>query len=768
MKSDKNVKKAFHSRLFLGWFLSYLLILVLPLAFFTAIFGNFVQKANQDIYDSREATLWQFSQIFDQRLKDVENLAVNVSVLSEVNAIKRTGSEITNQDVYKFYLLQQKLKLLRSNQSFIQAIYLYIGQSRTLLSEGYLYQTTESTDTINSEELKLIRDYSKALSDYPSRHYQLDTRTNRFGITSTFLTYIFPVSSETAGSGDAIFIVINTDALQNILTSSLHNADGGFYLVNQDNVLPLNHNITYPASLTYDEITGGGVVRTKTDTGTNMMALSIAASENPTSWSYVYVFESDLIDGSMRTYVFLYIICIVFSLLIGNLLSYYFSKRNYHPVQMLEELFRPEAKRKSAEYESKKDGEIGSIILQIRSLQEFSSQAEARLAKQEIQLKQAILAQALRGEISAEQQESELIANGFVFDDDRFCVLLFDCVDCTESMSDREKYIAQIKEAKMPEGSDFVFIRLSCSRFAVLLIFESQNQLDQKAIHLYVGEIADAFNRKYPRTLFGCSLLHDDLQSLATAYHEAEQTLEYGHSASSGSIFYEEKNFTFHFDQIEELYRIGAIFVSEMRAQNPEASSQALDRLITFCCSPNVSCARFACGYLGNLLIVVMAEAATHTKEESPAWMSLSHQVIDAKNAVQLRSAARQILADIYGSPQSSCNRGDFLIERVKNYIDQHYSDMNLSVTMIADNNDVSASYLAQVFKKKTGHSTADYIHMTRLKNAKLLLKSNRVKDVAAMVGYQDVRSLIRVFKKYEKITPAQFRDDAPEEPAQL
>ena len=102
MKSDKNVKKAFHSRLFLGWFLSYLLILVLPLAFFTAIFGNFVQKANQDIYDSREAALWQFSQIFDQRLKDVENLAVNVSVLSEVNAIKRTGSEITNQDVYKF------------------------------------------------------------------------------------------------------------------------------------------------------------------------------------------------------------------------------------------------------------------------------------------------------------------------------------------------------------------------------------------------------------------------------------------------------------------------------------------------------------------------------------------------------------------------------------------------------------------------------------------------------------------------------------------
>ena len=52
--------------------------------------------------------------------------------------------------------------------------------------------------------------------------------------------------------------------------------------------------------------------------------------------------------------------------------------------------------------------------------------------------------------------------------------------------------------------------------------------------------------------------------------------------------------------------------------------------------------------------------------------------------------------------------------------------------------------------RKKTGHSTANSIHMTRLKNAKRLLKDNRVKNVAEMVGYQDVRSLIRVFKKYE------------------
>lgn len=87
-------------------------------------FGNFARRARQDVCESRETALWQFSRIFEQRLGDVENLAI--SKLSKVNAVRRVGREVTGMDVYKIYLLQRSMHAIRMQQSFIQSIYIYL------------------------------------------------------------------------------------------------------------------------------------------------------------------------------------------------------------------------------------------------------------------------------------------------------------------------------------------------------------------------------------------------------------------------------------------------------------------------------------------------------------------------------------------------------------------------------------------------------------------------------------------------------------------
>ena len=124
MKLVSCCRKAFRSRLFLSWFCSYLLILVLPFTFFSGLFGNFARRARQDVYESRETALWQFFRIFEQRLGDVENLAI--SKLSKVNAVRRVGREVTGMDIYKIYLLQRSMHAIRMQQSFIQSIYIYL------------------------------------------------------------------------------------------------------------------------------------------------------------------------------------------------------------------------------------------------------------------------------------------------------------------------------------------------------------------------------------------------------------------------------------------------------------------------------------------------------------------------------------------------------------------------------------------------------------------------------------------------------------------
>lgn len=88
------------------------------------LFGNFARRARQNVCESRETALWQFSRIFEQRLGDVENLAI--SKLSEVNAVRRVGREVTGMDIYKIYLLQRSMHAIRMQQSFIQSIYIYL------------------------------------------------------------------------------------------------------------------------------------------------------------------------------------------------------------------------------------------------------------------------------------------------------------------------------------------------------------------------------------------------------------------------------------------------------------------------------------------------------------------------------------------------------------------------------------------------------------------------------------------------------------------
>lgn len=54
-----------------------------------------------------------------------------------------------------------------------------------------------------------------------------------------------------------------------------------------------------------------------------------------------------------------------------------------------------------------------------------------------------------------------------------------------------------------------------------------------------------------------------------------------------------------------------------------------------------------------------------------------------------------------------------------------------------------------------------EYIHITRLRKATDLLSSSNlsIKEIANEVGFQDEKYFMRVFKKYKKMTPSEFRN---------
>ena len=96
----------------------------------------------------------------------------------------------------------------------------------------------------------------------------------------------------------------------------------------------------------------------------------------------------------------------------------------------------------------------------------------------------------------------------------------------------------------------------------------------------------------------------------------------------------------------------------------------------------------------------------------------------------------------------------------MKEYIQVHLSDTNLSVTSIADYLGLNAVYVGRTFKKLNNIQLNDYIHQLRLENALKLMRGNMtLKEIAKAVGYDSVIRFRMACKRYMGKTPSELRD---------
>lgn len=113
-------------------------------------------------------------------------------------------------------------------------------------------------------------------------------------------------------------------------------------------------------------------------------------------------------------------------------------------------------------------------------------------------------------------------------------------------------------------------------------------------------------------------------------------------------------------------------------------------------------------------------------------------------------------------SEQEEISENNCSIEKVKNGIQENLLDVNLSVASLAELLNITPSYLSRFFKRNTGMGVLEYIHECRIEKAKEIMSENpeaKAKEVAEKVGFANLATFIRVFKKKEGITPGQFRD---------
>ncbi|MBR5140293.1 MAG: helix-turn-helix transcriptional regulator [Clostridia bacterium] len=102
------------------------------------------------------------------------------------------------------------------------------------------------------------------------------------------------------------------------------------------------------------------------------------------------------------------------------------------------------------------------------------------------------------------------------------------------------------------------------------------------------------------------------------------------------------------------------------------------------------------------------------------------------------------------------------IVQKVIITIDADLS-ADLSLSSLAESQNVSAGYLCTLFRKETGKTLIEYIREKRIQHARHLLATThlQIQTVALNCGIVDVQYFSKTFKKLVGKTPKEFREDA-------
>lgn len=100
------------------------------------------------------------------------------------------------------------------------------------------------------------------------------------------------------------------------------------------------------------------------------------------------------------------------------------------------------------------------------------------------------------------------------------------------------------------------------------------------------------------------------------------------------------------------------------------------------------------------------------------------------------------------------------VMEQIRNYLEEHYMESDLSLSEVAEIFYLNPSYLSRAFRKKNGVTLVEYLNNIRLEHACNYLQTDGLKvyQIAERVGIPNPDYFGRCFRKYTGMTANEYR----------
>lgn len=149
------------------------------------------------------------------------------------------------------------------------------------------------------------------------------------------------------------------------------------------------------------------------------------------------------------------------------------------------------------------------------------------------------------------------------------------------------------------------------------------------------------------------------------------------------------------------------------------------------------------------------------------AWWDLGVYLVERYAGTQTaRELAKAFVIDAgrtsqapYSALQARRYHSDQAILQLQEWLDQHYGHP-VNLQSLAALSGLTERSLIRRFKAATGDTPTSYLQVLRIEAARQLLEQSRlpVDDITQQVGYEDVSSFSRLFRKHTGLAPGAYR----------
>ncbi|WP_270165510.1 helix-turn-helix transcriptional regulator [Paenibacillus sp. SYP-B4298] len=748
----------FGERTFRRWFISSMCVILLFLLLGLLLYMVGLYATERAVVMAQRQSAEQARTLIDSKLLDIEQSVSALTFNERLVSAAFIEPPLAGSDYYALHKAAEELKGLYLYGN-IKDVYVYYSGCACYISSYSLIQDKQGTFT----------EQRFGMSREAWREFAQGRLTNTFMKAGDMIYYFSPLKRRGAHEVYALAIVaLDRKELERLIIGDQEAGDPSAsfgYLVDADGELIATTGEAGHLPFAYGTM----------QQGENFVGHKVVTSQRLThaDWEYISVVPVDQYFKeiyALRPMLYGYL-CI--GIILAAAVGYIETSRRYRPVLTLRKKFQTGSGKPGSPPESNEDIFL-SLQQEISSMVEDNTRLTTLLREEKETIRAKQFSRLLREQLKPEELYP-LFADSFGMPYRHGVVVIVHVVSSGRKLQElpiREREhillicLNNIAKEMLGEAYNCFFWR-DAELTGVIWSDQAEEEGADVDIARRLEQARDCIIHYFDADLqlslsSGCH----DASRIPAAYAQAQQTCNYANMTGKTGVICYDSSFTQPHPQWNrsDMIRAEQDFMSYMLEHNYDKAKAKLEMITGYYgYTDGVSIQLLKCRMFGLMNLVLNAIEMRKTPAEEQFYTDMN-PIGRLLNASTIRGLEQEIMAIIeemilhYEEKDESTGKK---LEYIDRYIEAHYMDPSLSVQQLADLYQFSVSYLSKVYKRQKGLGVLEAINRCRVHHAKQWLVQQPdmpLAGIAEKVGYGNVQTFIRIFKKQEEQTPGQYR----------